>query len=49
MRVFAGSQRQSARTGRPGARVEDLQPATTPSEMAQLVELANLWFPPRSG
>jgi hypothetical protein len=49
MRVFAGSQRQSARTDRPGARAEDLQPATTPSEMAQLVELANLWFPPRSG
>ena len=43
------SQRQSARTDRPGARAEDLQPATTPSEMAQLVELANLWFPPRSG
>jgi hypothetical protein len=49
MRVFAGSQRQPARTDRPGARAEDLQPATTPSEMAQLVELANLWFPPRSG
>jgi hypothetical protein len=49
MRVFAGSQRQSARTDRPGARAEDLQPATTPSEMAQLVDLANLWFPPRSG
>jgi hypothetical protein len=49
MRVFAASQRQPARADRPGARPEDLQPATTPSEMASLVELANLWFPPRSG
>jgi hypothetical protein len=48
-RVFAASQRQPARTDRPGARPEDLQPATPPSEMASLVELANLWFPPRSG
>lgn len=47
-RVFAASQRQPARTDRPGARPEDLQPATPPSEMASLVELANLWFPPRS-
>jgi hypothetical protein len=47
-RVFAASQRQPARTDRPGTRPEDLQPATTPSEMASLVELANLWFPPRS-
>ena len=48
MRVLAASQRQPARTDRPGARPEDLQPATTPSELAPLVELANLWFPPRS-
>ena len=47
MRVFAARQ-QPPRTGRPGA-PQDLQPATTPSEMASLVELANLWFPPQTG
>jgi hypothetical protein len=48
-RVFAASQRPPARTDRPGARPEDLRPATTSSEMTSLAELANLWFPPRSG
>ncbi len=47
MRVFAGQPRP--RTDRPGARPDDLRPATAPSELASLVELANLWFPPRSG
>jgi hypothetical protein len=49
MRVLAASQRPPARTGRPGARPEDLQPAPPPSELVSLVELANLWFPPRPG
>jgi hypothetical protein len=48
-RVFAASQRPPARTDRPGARPEDLRPATTSSEMTSVAELANLWFPLRSG
>ena len=50
MRVFAARQQQPG-TGydRPGARPEDLRPATTPPEVASLVELANLWFPPSTG
>jgi multidrug efflux pump subunit AcrA (membrane-fusion protein) len=49
MRVLAASRRRPARTDRPGAGPEDLEPATPPSEVASLVELANLWFPPSSG
>jgi hypothetical protein len=47
MRAFAATRQQPV-TGQahPGARPEDLQPSTPRSEMASLVELANLWFPP---
>jgi hypothetical protein len=51
MRVFAAGQQRAGGAhpgGRPSARPEDLAPAGPPSEMAPLVELANLWFPPRN-
>jgi hypothetical protein len=48
MRVFAAGP-HPPRPDRPGARPEDLAPAAPPAEMASLVELANLWFPPRAG
>jgi hypothetical protein len=48
MRVFAAGPHQP-RSDRPGARPEDLGPAAPPAEVASLVELANLWFPPRAG
>ena len=47
MRVFAAP--HAPRPDRPGARPEDLAPATPPSDLASLVELANLWFPPGAG
>jgi hypothetical protein len=48
MRVFAAGP-HPPRPDRPGARPEDLAPAAPPAEVASLVELANLWFPPRAG
>jgi hypothetical protein len=48
MRVFAASQPRAG-SGPLGARPQDMAPATTPPELASLVELANLWFPPRAG
>jgi hypothetical protein len=48
MRVFAAGP-HPPRPDHPGARPEDLAPAAPPAEMASLVELANLWFPPRAG
>jgi hypothetical protein len=48
MRVFAAGPHQP-RPDRPGDRPEDLAPAAPPSDTASLVELANLWFPPRAG
>jgi hypothetical protein len=47
MRVFTGP--HQPRPDRPGARPEDLARAAPPAEVASLVELANLWFPPRVG
>jgi hypothetical protein len=46
MRVFAPHQ---PRSDRPSSRPDDLAPSAAPSDMASLVELANLWFPPRAG
>src|SRR5215217_9735310 len=48
MRVFAAGP-HPPRPDHPGARPEDLAPAAPPAEVASLVELANLWFPPRAG
>jgi hypothetical protein len=44
VRVFAAAQPRP-RPDRPGARPEDLAPATPPSELGPLVELADRWFP----
>src|SRR5215211_1773227 len=44
VRVFAAGQPRP-RPDRPGARPEDLAPATPPSELGPLVELADRWFP----
>jgi len=48
MRVFAAGP-HPPRPDHPEARPEDLAPAAPPAEVASLVELANLWFPPRAG
>ena len=48
MRVFAAAQ-PPTRSDRPGARPQDLAPPPAPSDIASLVELANLWFPPQRG
>jgi hypothetical protein len=48
MRVFAGAPHQPG-PDRPRSRPDDLAPAAAPADMASLVELANLWFPPRVG
>ena len=48
MRVFAADQ-PPPRSDRSGARPEDLAPAPAPADIASLVKLANLWFPPQAG
>jgi hypothetical protein len=48
MRVFAAAQPQP-RSAHAAAPPEDLAPAAAPSDMASLVQLANLWFPPQAG
>jgi hypothetical protein len=47
MRVFAAP--HQPRPDRPPSRPDDLAPPAASSDMASLVELANLWFPPRAG
>jgi hypothetical protein len=48
MRVFAADQ-PPPRSDRSGAHPEDRAPAPAPADIASLVKLANLWFPPQAG